>query len=101
MAVALVLILYGIIAAAGASLGFRRVSTILLIAGVIGGVVLTLSGALILAGVTAGGFIGLGANLGLILIFGARYMNTRAMPAKVLLGVSVVVAGILFTELFP
>lgn len=102
MATGIVLIVYGLIAQIEGIIGFK--STGLrepLIAGSLSGGMLVLAGLLVLIGIRGGGYIALGTNLALIVVFGRRYAKTRSiLPAGLMLGISSIVAGILVTQLF-
>jgi uncharacterized membrane protein (UPF0136 family) len=101
MAIAILLLVYGVITAVSGVFGYiQRRSKPSLIAGVLCGALLLASGALMITGRSWGFWVGLTVNLLLIVVFGTRYAKTRAvMPAGVLLGISVVVAGVLVTEI--
>ena len=100
MAVALVLLIYGVIVEVGGVMGYVKAkSKASLIAGGLCGAALLLAGGLLVAGMAWGFWAGLTVNLLLIVVFGMRYAKTKAvMPAGLMLGISVVVAGILFTQ---
>ena len=102
MAIAIVLLIYGAITAVGGVMGYVNAkSTASLIAGAASGCVLLLSGALIIAGAAWGAYLGFAVTMVLIVVFWMRYHKTRTvMPAGMMLGITVVVAAVLFTELF-
>ena len=103
MAIAFVLLIYGVITAAGGVMGYvDGKSKGSLAAGSLCGGVLVAAGVLMMSGLGWGFYLGLVVNVLLIVLLGRRYAKTKAvMPAGMLLGISVVVAGVLFTELFP
>jgi uncharacterized membrane protein (UPF0136 family) len=96
------LIVYGVIVLAGGVMGFRMAgSRASLMMGAASGLMLAVSGALVLRGNIGGGYWGLGVTLALILVFGRRYLNTmKMMPSGIMLAVSVIVAAILYAQLF-
>ena len=102
MAIAVLLLVYGAIIVVGGGIGyFKAKSKPSLIAGAICGAALIASGAVILAGMNWGAWLGFALTLLLIVIFGRRYAKAQvAMPTGMMLGMSVVVAAALFTELF-
>ena len=102
MAVAFVLLIYGGITAAGGVLGYLHAkSNGSLIAGFTCGAALITSGGLILSGLAWGFYLGFAVNVVLIVILARRYAKTKTvMPAGMMLGILVVVAGVLFSELF-
>ena len=101
MAIAIVLLAYGVITEVGGLMGYVHAkSKASLIAVVTCGALLLLSGGLMLVGIAWGFWLGLAVNLLLIVVFGMRYAKTQVvMPVGVMLGISVAVAGILFTEI--
>ena len=101
MAIGVVLSVYGVITAVGGLLGYLKVkSWASLIAGVLCGADLLTSGTAMFAGKSWGFWAGLTVNLFLVVVFGLRYAKTKSvMPAGVMLGISVIVAGILVTEI--
>ena len=102
MALAVVLLTYGLIAIVGGVFGYvagKSISSLLV--GSISGSLLIVSGVLIMRGLPAAAWIGFTATIVLIVAFARRYARTQAMiPSGLMLGVSVVVLGVLFTQLF-
>ena len=96
------LIAYGIVVAVMGVLGFRMAgSRQSLIMGVFTGLMLVMSGGLVLMGNRGGAYYGLGVNAALILVFGSRYLRTMKMlPAGYMLAASVIVAAVLYAQLF-
>jgi uncharacterized membrane protein (UPF0136 family) len=100
MVIAGVLFAYGLMIAAGAALGYAQAKGSSFLAGLCGAV-LVVAGGLILQGTSWGTYLGFAVNVLLILSLGYRYAKTRAvMPVGIMLGMSAVVAGVLFTEIF-
>ena len=101
MAIAIVLLVYGLITEVGGVMGYVKArSKASLLAGAVCGGLLMIAGVLMLAGMAWAFWLGFAMNMALIVIFGMRYAETQAvMPTGVMLGISVVVAGVLFTEL--
>jgi len=102
MEIGIVLIVYGVIVTAGGAMGFRMAgSRVSLIMGCVSGLMLDLSGVMVLLGKTGGAYFGMGVTGALVLVFAMRYAKTRKMmPAGMMLAVSVVVAAILYAQLF-
>src|SRR5687767_7716936 len=100
MAIAIVLLVYGLITEVGGVMGYVKAkSKASLVAGMVCGGLLMIAGVLMLAGMAWAFWLGLAMNIVLIVVFWKRYAKTQAvMPAGVMLGISVVVAGVLFTE---
>ena len=102
MALAVVLLAYGLIAVVGGVIGYvtgKSKSSFLI--GSISGSLLIVSGVLILQGWPAAVWLGFTMTIVLIVAFARRYARTQAMiPSGLMLGVSVVVLGVLFTQLF-
>jgi uncharacterized membrane protein (UPF0136 family) len=98
----IVLIVYAFVILAGGVAGFRMAnSRASLMMGAATGLMLAISGALVLFGNKSGAYYGLGVNLALILVFGSRYLRTmKMMPAGFMLAASVIVAAILYAQLF-
>jgi len=98
----IVLIVYAFIVLGGGITDFRlAASRASLMMGGTTGLMLAVSGALVLLGNRSGAFYGLGVNLALILVFGSRYLRTmKMMPAGFMLAASVIVAAILYAQLF-
>jgi len=98
----IVLIVYALIVLAGGVAVFRMAgSRASLMMGSTTGLMLAISGALVLFGFNSGAYYGLGVNLALILVFGSRYLRTmKMMPAGFMLAASVIVAAILYAQLF-
>jgi uncharacterized membrane protein (UPF0136 family) len=98
----IVLIVYAFIVLGGGVAGFRiDGSRTSLMMGSTTGLMLAISGALVLLGNKSGAYYGLGVNMALILVFGSRYLRTMKMvPAGLMLAASVIVAAILYAELF-
>ena len=96
------LIIYGIVVAALGIFGFRMAgSRQSVLMGSFTGIMLVISGALVLSGNRSGAYYGLGVNSALILVFGSRYLRTMKMvPAGYMLAASVIVAAILYAQLF-
>ena len=98
----IVLIVYGAIILAGGIMGFQIAkSRSSLLMGILSGLMLAASGALVLLGNRGGAYYGLGVNLALIMVFGSRYLRTmKMMPAGLMLAASVIVAAVLYAQLF-
>ena len=98
----IVLIVYAFTVLAGGVAGFRMAgSRSSLMMGSATGLMLAISGALVLFGNKSGAYYGLGVNMALILVFGSRYLRTMKMvPAGLMLAASVIVAAILYAQLF-
>jgi len=98
----IVLIVYALIILIGGVVGFRLAgSRASLMMGFTTGLMLAVSGALVLLGNKSGAYYGLGVNMALVLVFGSRYLRTMKMvPAGLMLGASVIVAAILYAQLF-
>ena len=98
----IVLIVYSFIVLGGGIAGFRMAgSRASLMMGATTGLMLAVSGALVLLGNKSGAYYGLGVDLALILVFGSRYLRTmKMMPAGFMLAASVIVAAILYAQLF-
>ena len=95
------LIIYGVIVLGGGIMGFRMAgSKASLMMGAASGLMLAISGALVLLGNRGGAYWGMGVTGALILVFGRRYMESRKMmPAGLMLAASVIVAAILYAQL--
>ena len=90
MVIAILLLIYGVISIVGVGIGAAAICS----AGLI------VSGAALLAGMSWGAWLGFAMTL-LLVIFGRRYSKAQVvMPTGMMLGVSVVVVAVLFTELF-
>src|SRR5262245_36697123 len=102
MAIAIVLFIYGAITAAGGVMGYVEAKNAAsLAAGLVCGSTLIASGILLLSGFTWASYLAFAVNVLLIVILWQRYSKTKSMmPAGMMLGISVVVAGVLFTEIF-
>ena len=100
--VGIVLIVYALVILAGGVAGLRMAeSRASLMMGATTGMRLAISGALVLLGNKSGAYYGLGVNIALILVFGSRYLRTmKMMPAGFMLAASVIVAAILYAQLF-
>ena len=98
----IVLIVYALVILGGGVAGFRIAqSRSSLMMGAATGLMLAISGVLVLSGNKSGAYYGLGVNLALILVFGSRYLRTmKMMPAGFMLAASVIVAAILYAQLF-
>ncbi|HLQ76550.1 MAG TPA: TMEM14 family protein [Terriglobia bacterium] len=95
------LIVYGVIILGGGIAGFRSAgSRASLMMGAVSGLMLAISGAMVISGNRIGGYFGVGVTAALILVFAMRYAKTKKMkPAGLLLAISVIMAAILYTEL--
>ena len=95
------LILYGVVVLAGGVVGYRTAgSRASLMMGAATGLMLAISGILVLLGSRGGAYWGMGVTGALILVFGRRYAESRKMmPAGFMLAASVIVAAIMYAQL--
>jgi uncharacterized membrane protein (UPF0136 family) len=104
MIVAAVFLIYGIILFVDVGLAYQSSGNRQpLIAGIVSGTILLTAAALVgfQLQVQLGASMGVGATLAMVGNFGSRFMKSkRAMPDGVMLAISVVVLGILATQVF-
>lgn len=100
--IAILLIIYGTLIEAGGVIGFVKAkSRPSLISGLVSGALLTISGVMVLLGVSIGSDIGLVLAAALCALFGWRLAKTRKMmPSGMMLFVSIVVTVILAVTMF-
>lgn len=102
MVLGIVLIVYGVIALGGGVMGFRMAgSKASLMMGSASGLMLAISGVMVLMGKSIGAYFGFGVTCALVLVFAMRYARTKKMmPAGMMLALSVIVLAILYAQLF-
>jgi len=97
------LIIYGVVVLAGGIIGFRMAGNrASLMMGAATGLMLAISGILVLLGNRGGAYWGMGVTGAVLLVFGRRYLESRKMmPTGFMLAASVIVAAILYAQLKP